>query len=152
MLGNKLRKVLTNINFVERYIALVNSYSKSPSSQITITFEKFIQILDKTELKFLRTGNSFAYNTTLDSITFRLIFETYKDNYLTYFYILKNGEFVNNGSSHLGYLLNYFDLREYKINQNFGYNNYKELKDSINLQIEMFNDFVSEYLVDFKPN
>jgi hypothetical protein len=79
------------------------------------------------------------------------MFDIKGESVLTYIFVLKNEMFLNNGLSNFGFMLNEFDLTNFRINQNFGFNSIGNFSEYVRRMISIFEDFKKEYLTREKP-
>ena len=146
MLGEFEKGVLGRINFVDRYINATNEFTRNGLTNYKPKSKDIIGSLARGTLNFRHKSGSYFADVDRNGYKFRLLFDIKGGSILTYIWVLQDYKFVNNGLSHLGYLLNYFDIDGKVINQNFGINSKEELLIYVTKMISIFNDFINEFM------
>jgi len=141
---NSLEKnILHSIDFVKRYHKINTMFTDD--KEIKFVLNKKI-VLKNTEFIFKAHKNLFIHDEMERDYVFRVLLDIKNKNCLTYIYVLKRGEFMNNGLSHFGYLLNFFDISNLVFNDNFGINSEIEFEKYVKEIMSIFHDFKSEFL------
>jgi hypothetical protein len=146
---NSLEKnILHKIDFVKRYHKVNTMFTDDKKIKFVLNKKTVLNALKNTKFIFESNKNIFIHDEMEGDFVFRILLDVKNKNCLTYLYILKNGEFMNNGLSHFGYLLNFFDVSNLVFNDNFGINSEIEFEKYIKEFMSIFFDFKSEFLKD----
>jgi hypothetical protein len=144
---NSLEKnILLSIDFVKRYHKINTMFTDDKEIKFVLNKKTILKALKNTDFIFKSHKNLFIHDEMEKDFVFRVLLDIKNKNCLTYLYVLKNGEFMNNGLSHFGYLLNFFDISNLVFNENFGINSEIEFEKYIKEIMSIFLDFKSEYL------
>ena len=145
MLEEFEKGLLERINFADRYINAINEFTRNGLTNYKLDSRDIVDSLKGGTLSFRHKGGQYFADANRTKYIFRLLFDIKGDSILTYIYVLQGDRFINNGLSHFGYLLRYFDTDGKVINQNFGINSKEEFLSYVTRMVSIFNDFVDEF-------
>ncbi len=146
------KEILNNIHFVERFISARNLCVRDSNASYKLQKKDIKDVLSKSGYQFENIKNQYISDVTDGNFTFRLMFDIKGDSVLTYIYVLKGETFLDNGLSHFGFMLNAFDLTDYEISQNFGFNSITDFSEYVGRMISIFEDFKKEFVKREKPS
>lgn len=146
------KKILKDIHFVERFVNARNLCVRNGDCSYRLQKKDIKDVLSRSGYQFENVKSQYVSNLKEGDLTFRLLFDIKGDSVLTYMYVLRGDEFLNNGLSHFGFMLNSFDLGDIEINQNFGFNNIIEFSEYMGKMISIFEDFRKEFMKREKPD
>lgn len=148
MLGEFEKQVLTKIRFVDRFIEATNEFTRDGLINYKLNPKDIVDNLKLTTYKFKHKSRQYFTDIDKGGYVFRLLFDIKDDSILTYIFVLQGDKFIDNGLSNFGYLLNYFDIGEKKINQNFGINSIENFRKYVVKMTSIFDDFVKEFMTN----
>ena len=146
-LDPKVKEALQTINFPSRYIKLCNeSICSNPTN--SVTKNEVLNVLKNLSysFKYIATSRLFSLDYENNNHTFRLAFNIKHGIILTYFDILKEGQFLKLGLSHLSFLLNYFDLQSFEIKGAAKYCSKESFEKFASGVLRLFLDFTDEFI------
>lgn len=144
------KNILIQIDFIRRFQEINNMFTNNIDNKFILTKKVVIAELNKTGFVFEANKNNYILNEKDGNFNFRFLLEIKNKNCLSYIFVLRDEEFLNNGLSHFGYLLNSFDLSNLYFNQNFGINSEIEFQNYVERVLSIFHDFKFEYLKQVK--
>jgi hypothetical protein len=145
------KQILDEIDFVKRFINATNLCVKDKDSSYKLIKKDIKDVLLATGYQFENINNQYIVDVKDGDLTFRLMFDIKGESVLTYIYVLQYEAFLNNGLSNFGFMLNEFDLTNYEINQNFGFNSRGDFSEYVRRMISIFDEFKKEFVIREKP-
>jgi hypothetical protein len=145
------KKVIIKIDFINKLLSI---YSKFIDERLEIpVFKKdeIIKIFKEigNTCKYL-TGGGYLIERNNNKFTFQCDFVISKNSVNIYYLILNDGKFIDSRVTNIGSILRYLPYDEEKLNHNFGLNSLEDLKKFIVDNINLFNEFVDEYIKELE--
>jgi hypothetical protein len=140
------KTILEDIHFVKRFIHARNVCVKHGDPSYIPSRNDIDSVLLETGYRFVRFKNQYTSDVNDEGLTFRVIFDIKDDSVLTYIFMLKDGEFIKNGLTQYGFMLNSFDLTGVEVKPNFGFNTKEDFSTYIRSMLSIFEDFKREFI------
>lgn len=139
--------ILKEINFCNNYLKIRQKFNKNGLENPTINKTLILKSFKELGYNFIyKTGGYYYYEKNQDRYKFLLYFDIKHNIPLTYMIIYENGIIQETGITQFGSILRYLPYEENLINNNFGLNSIKEMKEYLKENIDLFNEFVDEYI------
>lgn len=136
--------ILQKIDVVRKFSVAKSLFTKTDTT-FKINKSDTKKILNELNQNFVSDGNMYWFEEEKDTCILRFLLDIKGTSILIYFYVLKDGTFLNPRMGHLSYALNNFDLKSVEFNPNFGINSNIEMKEYISLLIALFYDFKEKF-------
>jgi hypothetical protein len=143
------KKILIKINFADKFLSKKNKFIDNGQETPLFKKNEIVQIFKELgrPCKYI-AGGAYVINKGFEDYNFELSFVMVKNSPQMYIYVYKDNKLIENGGvSNFSYILNFLEYNQNLINRNFGLNSLEDLKEYIRDMIEIFNDFVDEYII-----
>lgn len=151
MLTDNEKKIFDRINFVERYLNLRSKFINNGSIVPTFNKKEILKTLEDLGYKsqYLSQGY-YEYKKSYNEYTFQFLPKITRNIPLIYLNIFKDDEILDNRVTNLGSVLKYISYDPNMINPRFRINSLDELKEYLKRMLEIYEDFVAEYIKDIE--
>jgi hypothetical protein len=139
--------ILVKMNFCNKFLKIHQKFYKNETDTPTINKSEVLKILKDLGYHFVyKNGGYYFYDKIYNKYKFQLYFNIKYNIPLTYMVIYENGIIQETGITQFGSILRYLPYDETLINNNFGLNSIKEMKEYLKENIDLFNEFLDEYI------
>jgi hypothetical protein len=146
------KNILIKINFADKFLSKKNKFIENGKETPIFKKKEIIQIFGELEkpCKYI-AGGAYVINKEFENYNFELSFVMVKNSPQMYLYVYRDNKLIENGGiSNFSYILNFLEYNQNLINRNFGLNSLEDLKIYIMDMIDIFDDFVAEYIIQLK--
>ena len=154
MINEFEKKILLEINFAKKILAIWNKYVDDKSNKPLFKKEEVKTMFTLLGLKYKNKGNS--YDITINHKNYRFEFHyLIRRNLIdAYIYIYIDEELLRNGFNNMGFALNFLPydkaLAEQINTMRFGLNSFEDLKNYTKDMYDLFDEFVGEYIKEIE--
>ena len=142
-------KILKKTDFADRLLLSEKKYTEIDG--FSCDKKTFISAVDTKYSLNSIGGNYFKITKIYKEYKFKLlIHKTSGIVLLFYLDVYKNDEYQEIGFRQYGGVFNEFPIKKKLYNENFGFNNFEEMKEYLQDMITLFDDFVDEYVKRLK--
>ena len=143
--------IFAKMNFCNRYLKSRLNFNKNGIENPTINKNEILKSLKELGYHFVyKNGGYYFYDKVYDKYKFQLYFNIKYNIPLIYMVIYENGIIQDTGITQFGSILRYLPYDESLININFGLNSIQEMKEYLKKNIDLFNEFVDEYIKEIE--
>lgn len=146
------KKILIDINYANRYLSNKSKFINEGIEIKTFNKNEILKIIKELgyPCKYLGEGG-YEIRKSFEDYGFELIFVITRNTPLIYQYIYKNGKLIEEESPVLlSKYLHYIPYDEKLINNNFKLKSLEEMKEYLKGNLEIFEDYVDQYIKTIK--
>jgi len=149
---NELDKtILERINFSNSYLKILSKYVKNRDNIPQFKKKEVMQVFKETnyDCKYV-TGGAYVISKERDNYKFDLSFVISHNSPHIYIYVYKDNNLLDRGIKNFSFTLNFLEFDRNLLNNNFGLNSLNDLKSYIMRMVDLFNEYVDEFVSQIK--
>jgi hypothetical protein len=147
------KKILLKINLANRYLTIKNKFIKDGQETRTFNKSEITKVIKELgyPCEYKTGGWYYVLTNTYKHYKFVLAIQIRSNILLFYINVYKDDKFLEEANlSHISYMLNFLPYDESLIKNNFGLNPLEDMKEYLKAMLELFEEFVNEYILEIE--